>query len=64
MTGIALAAGTAAQLIIDAAALVPFGAEHAKSAGGERFLLQARDLGANLGSPRAFLPLVRILDVG
>ncbi len=64
MAGIALAAGTAAQLIVDAAALMPLGAEHAKPAGGERLLLQARDLGANFGGARAFLPLARILDIG
>ena len=58
VTGIALAAGAAAQLIVDAAALMPFGAEHIKSAGGERFFLQARDLGANFRGPRAFLPLL------
>ena len=49
---VALAAGTAAQLIVDAAALVPLGAEHVKAAGGERLLLQPRDLRADLGGAR------------
>ena len=48
VAGIALAAGTAAQLIVDAAALVPLGAEHVEAAGGERLFLQPRDLRADL----------------
>ena len=48
VAGVALAAGTAAQLVVDAAAFVPLGAEHVEAAGGERLLLQARDLGADL----------------
>ena len=50
--GIALAAGAAAQLVVDAAALVALGAEHEQAAGGERLLLQARDLRADLGGAR------------
>ena len=38
--GVALAAGAAAQLVVDAAALVPLGAEHVEAAGGERLFLQ------------------------
>src|SRR5215831_7864438 len=60
--GIALAAGAAAQLVVDAAALVPLGAEYAQAAGGERLLLQARDLLADrVGAP---LALARVLDPG
>ena len=47
VAGVALAAGTAAQLVVDAPALVPLGAEHVKAAGAERLLLQPRDLGAD-----------------
>ena len=43
---------------------MPLGAEHAQPAGGERFFLQSRDLRADVGSARAFLPLLRILDIG
>ena len=49
VAGIALAAGAAAQLVVDAPALVPLGAEHEEAAGGERLLLQPRDLLADLG---------------
>ena len=64
VAGIALAPGTAAQLVVDAPAFVPFGAEHIEPAGGERLFLQARDLGANLVGARTFLALARILDIG
>ena len=40
VAGIALAAGTAAQLVVDAPAFVPLGAEHVEAAGGERLFLQ------------------------
>ena len=63
MAGIALAAGAAAQLIVDAPALVALGAEHEQAAGGERLLLQARDLGADLGRRGAFARSP-VLDVG
>ena len=53
MAGIALAAGAAAQLVVDAAALVPLGAEHVEAAGGERLFLESRDLGADLAASRA-----------
>ena len=33
--GVALAAGAAAQLVVDAAAFVAFGAEHVEAAGGD-----------------------------
>ena len=45
---IALAAGAAAQLVVDAAALVALGAEHEQAAGLERGFLQPRHLGADL----------------
>ncbi len=62
--GIALTAGTAAQLVVDAAAFMPFGAEHEQAAGRERLLLQARDLFADL-RPRAGPCRARpIRDVG
>src|SRR3546814_11824027 len=41
---IALTARAAAQLIVDAAALVAFGAEHEQPAGGEHFVLLDLDL--------------------
>src|SRR5206468_11777602 len=44
MSGVALAAGTAAELVVDAPALVALGAEHEQAAGRERLLLQAGDL--------------------
>ncbi len=44
MARIALAAGAAAQLVVDAAAFVPLGAEHVEATGRERLFLQARDL--------------------
>ena len=47
--GIALAAGAAAQLVVDAAAFVALGAEHVEAAGGERLLLEARR--SRRGSP-------------
>ena len=57
VAGVALAAGAAAQLVVDAPDLVPLGAEHVKAAGGERLLLEPRDLRADLvGDPR-FLAL-------
>ncbi len=45
--GIALTAGTAAQLVVDAAAFVAFGADDIEAAGCERFFLQCRDIVAN-----------------
>ena len=64
MAGIALAAGAAAQLVVDAPALVPLGAEHAKAAGGERLLLQ-RATWARISAARGrLLALARVLDVG
>ena len=55
MAGIALAAGAAAQLVVDAPALVPLGAEHEQPAGPERLLLQARDLHLDFGASRVAL---------
>ena len=48
MTGIALPARAAAQLIVDTPAFVPFGAEHVEPAGLDDLLLRLRDLGADL----------------
>ena len=62
--GVALASGTAAQLVVDAPALVPLGAEHEQAAGAERFLLEASDLRAYLRRPRALVAFLPILDVG
>ena len=52
MAGVALAAGAAAQLVVDAAALVPLGAEHEQAAGLQRLFLQARHLLADLVGAR------------
>ena len=61
MAGIALAAGAAAQLVVDAPALVALGADDVEAAGGERLLLQFGDLGADRWrcAPRA-----RVLRAG
>jgi len=55
MPGIALAAGAAAQLVVDAAALVPLGAEHEQSAGLQRLLLEALHLRLDLSDLRIAL---------
>ena len=57
--GVALAAGAAAQLVVDAAALVALGAEHEQPAGGERLLLQPRHLRADLLGARIALARAR-----
>ena len=44
MAGVALAAGAAAQLVVDAPALVALGADDVEAAGGERLLLELGDL--------------------
>src|SRR6185437_4371967 len=62
--GVALAAGAAAQLVVDAPAFVPLGAEHVKAAGGQRLFLEARDLLADLVGLRAFLPRAGVLNIG
>ena len=46
--GIALAAGAAAQLVVDAPALVALGADDEQAAGSDHLLLVALDLGADL----------------
>ena len=56
VAGVALAAGTAAQLVVDAAALVALGADDVEAAGGERLLLEAGDLGADLAAPARRAP--------
>ena len=45
--GIALAARAAAQLVVDAAALVPLGADDVEAAGVDRLLLELGDFGAD-----------------
>ena len=60
--GIALAAGAAAQLIVDAAALMPLGADDVEAAALQRDLLVRRDLGPDRGGPA--LALGRVLDAG
>jgi hypothetical protein len=52
MPGVALAAGAAAQLVVDAAGLVALGAEHEQAAGGEGLLLGVGDLRLDLGLAR------------
>ena len=47
--GVALAARAAAQLVVDAAALVPLGAHDVEAARLDRLLLEDFDLGADLG---------------
>ncbi len=47
--GVALTAGAAAQLVVDAAAFVAFGAQHIEAAGGQGGLFLAGDLGFDLG---------------
>src|SRR6185437_16298359 len=47
--GIALTAGAAAQLVVDAPALVALGADDVEAAGIQRLLLEIGDLGDNLG---------------
>src|SRR4029453_10482359 len=53
--GIALAARTAAQLIVDTPALVAFGAEHEKAAGPDHLLLVALDFVLDFGFAPAAL---------
>src|SRR6185312_4312462 len=64
MSGVALAAGTATQLVVDTPAFVALGAEHEQAAGGKRLFLEARDLGADLVGLWAFLARARVLDLG
>ena len=60
--GIALAAGAAAQLVVDAPALVALGAQHVEAAGVDRLLLLRGDVGLDVG---ALGPdLVEFLDDG
>ncbi len=58
--GVALTAGTAAQLVVDAPALVPLGADHVTGRRPAHDLLAALDLGADLGAMR--VALGRVLD--
>ena len=52
--GVALTAGAAAQLVVDAAALVALGAEDEQAAGGQRLLLLNGDVGLQTGLFRGF----------
>src|SRR4249920_2866907 len=61
---IPLAAGAAAQLVVDAPALVALGAEHEQPAGGQRDLLQPRDLLSDRVGARVAHALGVILDIG
>ena len=56
---IALAPGAAAQLIVDAAALVAFGADDIEAAGGDRLCPEPFDLGADFGFLRLALGALR-----
>ena len=56
---IALTAGAAAKLVVDAAALVALGAEHEQAAGLQRGFLQPRDLRLDLGRGRIALAALR-----
>ena len=47
---VALTAGTAAQLIVDAAAFMALGREHVEAAGFERLFLVGGDVGDKLGA--------------
>ena len=49
--GVALAAGAAAQLVVDAPAFVPLGAEHVEAAGVDRLLLLRDHVCLDLGAP-------------
>ena len=61
--GIALAARAAAQLVVDAPAFVPLGADDVETAGGQRLLLVGGDFGADLARSRAGA-LVLVGDAG
>ena len=50
--GVALAAGAAAQLVVDAPALVPLGADDEQAAGRQHHLPVGGDLGADAGAGR------------
>ena len=52
--GIALAAGAAAQLVVDAAAFMALGADHIEAAGGQRLLLVGGDFGADARRSRGW----------
>src|SRR5436853_198217 len=60
--GVALAAGTTAQLVVDAPALVPLAADDKEPARPDHFLVRRADLLADGGGPR--LALRRIGDQG
>src|SRR5688572_19367625 len=64
MARVALSTRAAAQLIVNAPALMAFGAEHVKAASSQRLLLQARNLPADFVGARALLALTGVLDLG
>src|SRR6187397_2636639 len=55
MPGVALPPGAPAQLVVDATALVPLGAQHVEAAGAERLLLEPPHLLADLRRPAVVL---------
>src|SRR6185369_9264286 len=61
--GIALPAGAAAELVVDAAALVALGAEYEQASGLERGLFQPRHLLADFVGARVLLARAGVLDV-
>jgi malic enzyme len=61
---VALPARTASQLVVDAPALVPLGAQHEQPAGHQRLLLEPRHLGPDLLRTRVVLARARVFDLG
>src|SRR4029079_2408391 len=55
VAGIPLAARTSTQLVVDAAAFVPFSPQNKEASGAERLVLEPCDLRANFVGARAFL---------
>src|SRR3974377_1398902 len=63
MAGVPLTAGATTQLVVDAPALVPLGAEHIEAAGGKRLLLKTCHLFTDVDGTRVLLAPPRILHV-
>src|SRR5262245_34871271 len=63
MAGVALAARSTTQLVVNAAAFVPLGPQHEKTAGGECLFLQSCDLFANFLGSWGLLPLAWVRDI-
>src|SRR5262249_16666017 len=62
MSRVALPAGASTQLVVDAPALVPFGAEHVKAAGRKCLFLKPRHLGTDIRLPPRVLAIF-VIDV-